>query len=154
MPYCPVCRLEYRPGFTECSDCHAELVDELPPEPGLPRAASTTDIVVARVHGQAMAEMWVELLGNQGIASRLNPLSRVADTVYPTDTLYELLVPAIDAPRARDVLPLTPEDRPSPPSEEEVFDEVDDAIAEGNLERADDLLDSLEEGDGRGQASN
>ncbi len=31
MPWCPSCREEYREGFTVCSDCGAELVDELPP---------------------------------------------------------------------------------------------------------------------------
>lgn len=30
MPYCPVCEDEFRPGFTVCPDCNAELVDELP----------------------------------------------------------------------------------------------------------------------------
>ena len=24
--YCPQCRVEYRDGFTECSDCHVDLV--------------------------------------------------------------------------------------------------------------------------------
>lgn len=31
--FCPKCRTEYRAGFHTCSDCHIELVDELPPEP-------------------------------------------------------------------------------------------------------------------------
>jgi hypothetical protein len=30
--YCPKCRTEYRPGFTRCSDCHADLVHDLPAE--------------------------------------------------------------------------------------------------------------------------
>ncbi len=30
--YCPKCRAEYRAGFTTCSDCHIELVDELQDE--------------------------------------------------------------------------------------------------------------------------
>jgi len=28
--FCPACRIEYRPGFTKCSDCGATLVDQLP----------------------------------------------------------------------------------------------------------------------------
>jgi hypothetical protein len=35
VPYCPQCRSEYRPGFTECADCLIPLVDELPPVPKL-----------------------------------------------------------------------------------------------------------------------
>jgi hypothetical protein len=31
--FCPVCKVEYRSGFTFCSDCHVELVSELPIEP-------------------------------------------------------------------------------------------------------------------------
>jgi ribosomal-protein-serine acetyltransferase len=64
-----------------------------------------TDVVVARVHGQAMAHMWAELLGNHGIAARMTPISGIVDNVYPTDTVYELLVAAADASRALDILP-------------------------------------------------
>jgi hypothetical protein len=63
------------------------------------------EVVVARVHGQLIAQMWAELLSNHGIASRMQPITGIVDSVYPTDTLYELLVPAADAPRARDILP-------------------------------------------------
>ena len=31
--FCPICASEYRPGFSECSDCHVALADQLPPEP-------------------------------------------------------------------------------------------------------------------------
>ena len=31
--FCPKCRSEYRPGFSECADCHIELVPELAPSP-------------------------------------------------------------------------------------------------------------------------
>ena len=33
--FCPVCRAEYRPGFTRCSDCDVGLIHERP-EPGFP----------------------------------------------------------------------------------------------------------------------
>jgi hypothetical protein len=29
MPYCPICKAEYRAGFRQCSDCLADLVDSL-----------------------------------------------------------------------------------------------------------------------------
>ncbi len=28
--YCPICKVEYRPGFTVCSDCNVQLGSELP----------------------------------------------------------------------------------------------------------------------------
>jgi hypothetical protein len=31
--YCPECGTEFRPGFTECSDCHVPLVPEKPQDP-------------------------------------------------------------------------------------------------------------------------
>src|ERR1051326_4940094 len=34
--FCPRCKAEYRLGFTKCSDCHVDLVDQLPVEPPKP----------------------------------------------------------------------------------------------------------------------
>ena len=39
--YCPVCRVEYLPGFTQCADCGMALVHELPPKPPEPGADPT-----------------------------------------------------------------------------------------------------------------
>ncbi len=48
--FCPVCKDEFRPGFTRCADCDADLVESLdaaPPEraarPAAPPAAATVD---------------------------------------------------------------------------------------------------------------
>lgn len=32
MPWCPLCKTEYREGFSLCQDCKVELVDALPPD--------------------------------------------------------------------------------------------------------------------------
>ena len=32
MPYCPICKAEYKEGITTCADCGVELVDEPPAE--------------------------------------------------------------------------------------------------------------------------
>ena len=37
--HCPQCRVEYRDGFTECSDCHVRLLAGAPP----PEPATTFD---------------------------------------------------------------------------------------------------------------
>jgi hypothetical protein len=42
MPFCPSCREEFREGFTQCSDCGAVLVAELPP-PEAPEAEQGPD---------------------------------------------------------------------------------------------------------------
>ena len=31
--FCPVCKAEYRDGYTKCSDCNVDLVDKLPVKP-------------------------------------------------------------------------------------------------------------------------
>lgn len=40
--FCPRCRAEYRPGFTECADCQVDLVHELPPTPEEPELELVT----------------------------------------------------------------------------------------------------------------
>src|SRR6516165_1705848 len=35
--FCPQCKAEYRPGFTQCADCDVDLVWELPQEGLEPR---------------------------------------------------------------------------------------------------------------------
>jgi membrane protease YdiL (CAAX protease family) len=39
MPYCPKCASEYRPGFTRCEECDADLVPAMPSPPSDPDAA-------------------------------------------------------------------------------------------------------------------
>ena len=44
--YCPQCRVEYREGFTECSDCRVPLVAELPAESADDAALETSVLEV------------------------------------------------------------------------------------------------------------
>ena len=48
--FCPNCKAEYRPGFTECADCSVSLVYELPEDPSpdlsqVPRKGQDADLV-------------------------------------------------------------------------------------------------------------
>ena len=44
--YCPQCRVEFRDGFTECSDCHVPLLAGTPPQEPVDRFDPTLDLVV------------------------------------------------------------------------------------------------------------
>jgi putative acetyltransferase len=45
--YCPVCRSEYRSGFTECADCQVQLVDTLAAAPAHAADPHDLDLVTA-----------------------------------------------------------------------------------------------------------
>lgn len=63
--YCPECRLEFSPGITQCSDCHTELVEELPPDPTL----ESIELVTVFLTGDsAIAGLAESLLEGAGIA--------------------------------------------------------------------------------------
>jgi hypothetical protein len=55
--FCPVCRLEYRPGFTQCSDCGVALVEQLPDKEDSTASGPPAD-------PDAMVPLWA------GVASR------------------------------------------------------------------------------------
>ncbi len=52
--FCPVCKTEYRPGFTRCSDCLVNLVHELPAE----AAAGQEESAPLWPDAETMAELW------------------------------------------------------------------------------------------------
>jgi hypothetical protein len=71
------------------------------------RGESIQEVVVARYDGQPEAEMWAELLRNEGIPTvviQLLPGARLAWGMVPC----ELRVRSTDAARARGVLGLDP----------------------------------------------
>jgi len=41
--FCPICKAEYRLGFTQCSDCQVPLVETLPDERADPTSGTDTD---------------------------------------------------------------------------------------------------------------
>jgi len=48
--FCPQCKSEYRPGFTLCSDCQTDLVENLPASPDAPSA---------NLSNEDLREVWV-----------------------------------------------------------------------------------------------
>ena len=107
---CPKCGVEYRPGFSECADCHVALVDEIAPP------ASADEWVVVAQHMLNYA--WVpvdtasfdllaleDALLQQGIESSFLPY-RPGESGGYTDSLRQplrLLVRRQDVQRARQV---------------------------------------------------
>ncbi len=61
--------------------------------------------MVARAPGLAFAQMWAELLGRHGIASRITPVALDVNVLVPGESEYEVSVAATDAVRARGLLP-------------------------------------------------
>jgi hypothetical protein len=97
--------VEYRPGFESCADCGAALVDQLAEPIAHPAPGHEADVAVIRAPSRPLAEMWAELLGQNGIACRLVPLSTSGSIYAPADEPFEVRVPAISAARARTILP-------------------------------------------------
>ena len=67
--FCPQCRVEYRPGFTHCTDCDVDLVDERLLNPGVYPQVRKTELP-----GQLSCALWrgtdphfyLELIGDLG----------------------------------------------------------------------------------------
>lgn len=106
MPFCPRCRTEYRPGYTQCSDCGDWLVAVLPeapvPEPDEEAGQETLRLVkLAEFLTPVESEMLRELLQQNGIevvvrgyADAISPLHGVTVLVAepqlrPATELYE-----------------------------------------------------------------
>lgn len=60
--YCPKCRMEYREGFTQCSDCDVKLVDDLPP-PRAPEYENMVTVFEGDSSSAAVARATVEGVG-------------------------------------------------------------------------------------------
>ena len=64
--FCPKCRAEYRPGFTECADCGVPLVWELPPLPE-PEEADLELVTILEAHDPGLLAVVKSLLDGAGI---------------------------------------------------------------------------------------
>jgi hypothetical protein len=82
--FCPVCKAEYRFGFTKCSDCFVDLVDHLSDDAGAP--------VEAVGDPEAMDVLWagVDARTSASIRSALDA-ARIA---YKEDSVESQFMPA------------------------------------------------------------
>jgi len=95
MPFCPVCRMEYRPEVEKCPDCDTPLVDQLPPEPE-PQWDATDWATVEEVGDRSTAAIVEGFLLEEGFPVRILDHS---DTEFAT-TLGELAQIEIQVPRS------------------------------------------------------
>ncbi|MBI4917297.1 MAG: DUF2007 domain-containing protein [Acidobacteria bacterium] len=104
MPYCPSCGVEYREGFTRCSDCDVELVAALPPDEGQ-AVGDESWVAVAAFTTDEAAGLALGFLRGEGLrAEVLDKMMHVQP--YGMGLLGEvvLMVPESEAARARELL--------------------------------------------------
>ncbi len=106
--YCPQCLVEYREGFTECSDCRVALVPGAPPPDDTPdRFDPNLDLVVVLETNDAIQlAMAAGLLKEAGIPYYV--LNRIATLIQDVDGFLhkweKLQVPRDREQEARELL--------------------------------------------------
>ena len=83
--YCPKCRVEYRSGFTECSDCQVPLLaGNPPPEPATSFDPALDLVVVLETNDPVLIGMARGLLEDAGIPFFvLGQITRLVSDVDP-----------------------------------------------------------------------
>ena len=104
MPYCPVCKYEYRPGIKRCPDCKVSLVDELVEEK--PKLIEEELVCAASYPFEAPAQTALLQLESQGIQAVLqNEVISQTDLVLAwADGGVKVMVRKSDAKKAREIL--------------------------------------------------
>lgn len=103
MPYCPTCKTEYVEGKTECVDCGAKLVDELPFQ-AVP-AEGTTWVEIASTGTDDEARLMKGFLDAEGIPAQVENVKFSAEPVnFGAMGDIRVYVAAEDEQRALDLL--------------------------------------------------
>jgi hypothetical protein len=132
--FCPICKSEYREGYSRCADCDVDLVPALPPQPDPPEPAPDDSgpdaVVLCREDDPATLTAILSALEARGIRFLdypiHNPHARL-DRPFPmkfwVGPLYEIRVAKSDLPAAQtilaEVLAKEPEDSESTSSEDQ-----------------------------------
>ena len=61
--FCPICRDEFRAGFTSCNDCGVPLVEELPREPELKPVEFVDLLTFRNEHEAKLADVRLRAAG-------------------------------------------------------------------------------------------
>jgi hypothetical protein len=105
--YCPECRVEYREGFRECSDCHVPLLaGTAPPQPKTPSDPNLELVVVLETNDAFLLASAKGALEDAGIPFfALNEISMLVTDIDPMLRKWIRVQVASDREaEARDVL--------------------------------------------------
>ncbi|HEV2721457.1 MAG TPA: DUF2007 domain-containing protein [Thermoanaerobaculia bacterium] len=103
MPYCPTCKTEYVEGKTECTDCGAQLVAELPFQ-AVP-AEGTTWVEIASSGTPDEAKLMQGFLEAEGIPAQIENVRFNQEPVnFGAMGEIRIYVAAEDEQRALDLL--------------------------------------------------
>ena len=98
--YCPQCRIEYREGFTECSDCQVPLLTgSPPPRPPSPFDPALDLVVVLETNDRVQLAMAKGLLEDAGIPFFV--LGQIATLIQDVDAFLHKWV-RLQVPRDRE----------------------------------------------------
>ncbi|HKW32064.1 MAG TPA: hypothetical protein VJN92_03600 [Candidatus Acidoferrum sp.] len=100
--FCPQCRVEYRPGFTHCTDCDVNLVDALPQES---ERAGQANRIIWMGDSQESCVLLCQHLKDTGIPYQVRQGMKSRSGMSVT-WKYELSVPAEDEKRSKELLEL------------------------------------------------
>jgi len=143
--FCPKCKSEFEPGYTECAECEAALVDELPSEAGPEYQELVTVLVAPDENVLMVAKSRLEAEGipcfTRNDLQDLFSLGRIAGYNILLGP-QELQVPAEEVERAIEIL-----------EEAVVQEEGEDGMADTEPEPAEAMAVQAEEGDGETEAT-
>jgi hypothetical protein len=98
--YCPQCGVEYRDGFTECSDCRVPLLTGTPPpEPADPSDPTLGLVVVLETNDRVQLALAQGLLEDAGIP--FFALGQIAMLVQDVDPFLHKRI-RVQVPRDRE----------------------------------------------------
>jgi hypothetical protein len=128
---CPLCKAEYRRGFTRCADCDVDLAYELPSQAA--RNVEVAEEPAAVVEGEEVKALqrWADSVGcadaclklrDAGIAYRVTELPRVLGLRMEPRQEFEIAVPVVLFEKAKEVLRIQIElgEEENLPSDEEI----------------------------------
>ena len=128
--FCPECQVEYRPGFTRCSDCDVDLVETLPP-------GSSPEVIQIWVgDDQDRCVVLCQELKDAGVRYEVSEAPKSRGKGMQVNWRYQLSVSVDDEKRAKEILelPETVVEEDSEAEEDEVPNEVDElpSLPEGD----------------------